>query len=87
MNFFAETILCQCPNAVEGYTLYSSMEPCEYRLSGKKPCVDRIIEAKIGKVVLAAREPTLFVKNCRGVEKLKCAGIEVSSNVDKTVSI
>ncbi len=45
-----------------GATLYSSLEPCGERLSGKKPCSLRIIKAGIKKVVFALREPQIFVK-------------------------
>jgi len=37
--------------------LYSTLEPCSIRASGKTPCVARIIDAKIPTVVFGAREP------------------------------
>eukprot|EP01138_Halocafeteria_seosinensis_P012868 gb/GECG01013145.1/.p1 GENE.gb/GECG01013145.1/~~gb/GECG01013145.1/.p1 ORF type:complete len:193 (+),score=25.61 gb/GECG01013145.1/:1-579(+) len=70
-------IMRELLHAVENAILYSSMEPCSHRLSGKKPCTERIIEARIRKVVLALREPQTFVENCQGVEQLRSAGIEV----------
>ena len=57
-------------------TLYSSLEPCGERLSGKKTCVELIITAGIKRVVYAEDEPNYFV-NPSGQEKLISAGIAV----------
>lgn len=51
-------------------TLYTTMEPCSLRLSGKTPCSSIIIKKKISKVVFAAKEPKIFV-NCKGIKILK----------------
>ena len=58
--------------------MYCTMEPCSERLSGKKSCTDRILEANrvIGRVVMGVREPDTFVR-CVGVEKLQESGIIV----------
>merc|ERR1711908_264089 len=50
----------------EGCTLYSSMEPCSVRKSGKMPCTEHILSSKVGRVVFGAREPDVFVQ-CDGV--------------------
>ncbi|RCH90311.1 DRAP deaminase [Rhizopus azygosporus] len=60
-----------------GATMYTTMEPCSKRLSGNRPCVDRIIEAKIKRVVMGVREPPDLV-NCEGVALLERHGIEVA---------
>ncbi|KAI8646839.1 hypothetical protein BD408DRAFT_449447 [Parasitella parasitica] len=52
------------------------MEPCSRRLSGNRPCTSRIIEAKIKRVVIGAREPPNLV-NCEGISLLEKEGIEV----------
>ncbi|WP_092658046.1 dihydrofolate reductase family protein [Actinopolymorpha singaporensis] len=57
-------------------TMYSSLEPCSARASHPVPCADLIIRAGIRRVVLAWREPPLFV-DCHGVERLRDAGVEV----------
>lgn len=57
-------------------TLYTSLEPCSARASKPCPCADLIVEAGVGRVVVAWREPDLFV-DCRGVERLRDAGVEV----------
>ena len=59
-----------------GCDMYTTMEPCSKRLSGKAPCVKHVIEAKVGRVFVGVREPDHFVK-CEGVHKLVAAGIEV----------
>ncbi len=59
-----------------GGTLYSSLEPCGRRLSGRKSCADKIIEAGITRVVFAMREPPVFVE-ATGLTKLRGARIHV----------
>lgn len=63
-------------------TIYSTMEPCGLRLSGKKCCAERIIEAKISKVIYAINEPPALVQNCTGIEKLVTHGITVEQVKD-----
>lgn len=57
-------------------TMYSSLEPCSVRLSGKQSCSSRIIASGIRRVVFAMREPSTFVY-CEGTEQLEESGIEV----------
>jgi pyrimidine deaminase RibD-like protein len=61
---------------VQGGTLYSSLEPCASRLSGKCPCVDHLTTAGIARVVFALKEPPLFVAG-GGATVLAQRGIEV----------
>ncbi|NUS42629.1 MAG: dCMP deaminase [Mycobacteriaceae bacterium] len=59
-------------------TLYSTLEPCSRRATaGRAPCADRIVRAGIPRVVIAWREPALFVADCVGVESLREHGVEV----------
>jgi pyrimidine deaminase RibD-like protein len=69
-----------------GLDMYATMEPCSERLSGNKPCTDRILEAGqlIGRVILGVREPDKFVR-CVGVEKLQENGIIVMRNDDEAL--
>jgi diaminohydroxyphosphoribosylaminopyrimidine deaminase/5-amino-6-(5-phosphoribosylamino)uracil reductase len=60
-----------------GATLYSTLEPCSFRASRPTPCAQLTIASGIPRVVLAWREPSLFVADCQGVELLTTAGIEV----------
>lgn len=71
-----EAALSKIKNDLSGVTLYSSMEPCSERLSGRKSCCELLITAGVKRVVFAAREPQTFVE-CRGREMLKLAGLEV----------
>lgn len=68
-------------HSMSGATIYSSLEPCSVRLSGKRSCSDRIIESGIQRVVFGAREPDDFVK-CEGVSRLKDTGVTVVELAD-----
>lgn len=63
-------------------TLYSTLEPCSERRSHPVPCARLIIAAGIPRVVIAWREPDLFVADCQGVELLTAAGTEVAELPD-----
>ncbi|WP_306358874.1 MULTISPECIES: deaminase [unclassified Nocardia] len=59
-------------------TIYSTLEPCSERATKtRQPCTDRILRAGIPTVVIAWREPSLFVADCVGVEKLQQEGVTV----------
>ncbi|GGL27715.1 deaminase [Nocardia jinanensis] len=59
-------------------TLYSTLEPCSERATKTRPpCTDRVLGAGIPVVVIAWREPSTFVENCVGVEKLRERGVRV----------
>jgi diaminohydroxyphosphoribosylaminopyrimidine deaminase/5-amino-6-(5-phosphoribosylamino)uracil reductase len=60
-----------------GATLYSSLEPCTRRASRPRTCTELIIEAGIRRVVIAWREPDVFVRDARGSEALGAAGVTV----------
>jgi diaminohydroxyphosphoribosylaminopyrimidine deaminase / 5-amino-6-(5-phosphoribosylamino)uracil reductase len=60
-----------------GATLYSSLEPCAQRASGARACTDLIIAAGIRRVVIAWREPPIFVPRPGGVAALEAAGVAV----------
>jgi diaminohydroxyphosphoribosylaminopyrimidine deaminase / 5-amino-6-(5-phosphoribosylamino)uracil reductase len=59
-----------------GATLYSSLEPCAARASRPTPCADLIIASGIGRVVIAWREPPIFVPG-GGAVRLRKAGLAV----------
>jgi diaminohydroxyphosphoribosylaminopyrimidine deaminase / 5-amino-6-(5-phosphoribosylamino)uracil reductase len=59
-----------------GATLYSTLEPCSERKSRPASCAQHILAAGIGRVVIAWREPALFVDG-RGADVLQEAGVEV----------
>ena len=61
-----------------GATIYSTLEPCSQRKSRPCSCTQLIIASGIGRVVIAWREPSLFVADCQGVELLAQAGLGVT---------
>jgi diaminohydroxyphosphoribosylaminopyrimidine deaminase / 5-amino-6-(5-phosphoribosylamino)uracil reductase len=58
-------------------TIYSTLEPCSQRKSRPRTCTQLILEAGIPRVVMAWREPSLFVADCQGYELLANAGVAV----------
>ena len=60
-----------------GATLYSSLEPCAARASRPMPCADLIIASGIARVVIAWREPPIFVPG-GGAVRLRRAGLKIS---------
>lgn len=67
----------------EGATIYTTMEPCGLRLSGKKCCADLIIQALISTVVQGMKEPDHFVGDSKGAISLEAHGIKVVRVVGK----
>ena len=63
------------PNTV----LYTTMEPCNERLSGNTTCATRIIglNGAIKTVYVGIREPSTFIENNDGQERLESAGVKV----------
>lgn len=67
----------------EDTVLYTTMEPCNVRLSGNMVCVDRILRTRgnsrkgLQKVYLGVKEPEKFVGENQGRQKLEDAGVEV----------
>ncbi|MFQ5864445.1 MAG: bifunctional diaminohydroxyphosphoribosylaminopyrimidine deaminase/5-amino-6-(5-phosphoribosylamino)uracil reductase RibD [bacterium] len=71
--------LNQGGDRVEGSTLYVNLEPCSH--SGKQPpCVDRILESGIKRVVIGTQDPNPLV-NGKGIELLRNSGIDVRVGV------
>ncbi len=59
----------------EGADLYVTLEPCSH-FGKTPPCTDIIIEKKIKRVIIGAKDPNPLVAG-KGIEKLKQAGIEI----------
>lgn len=67
--------------SLRGATLYLNLEPCCHW--GKTPpCVDKIIESGIKRVVIATSDPNPEVRG-RSIKKLRKSGIEVKVGVMK----
>jgi pyrimidine deaminase RibD-like protein len=61
-----------------GATIYSTLEPCSGRKSRSRTCTELIIAAGLRRVVIAWREPALFVADAQGCELLCRAGLSVT---------
>ncbi len=59
--------------------LYVNLEPCNHY--GKTPpCVDRVIESGVSRVIISNQDPNSMVKGA-GLKKLQEAGISIETNV------
>jgi 5-amino-6-(5-phosphoribosylamino)uracil reductase len=61
-----------------GGTIYSTLEPCSQRKSRPRTCTELIIASGLRRVVIAWREPALFVADGQGYELLSRAGLTVT---------
>lgn len=66
---------------VHGATMYVNLEPCSH-FGNVPPCVNRIIESGIKKVVIAMEDPNPIVSG-KGIQILKENGLEVKVGVLK----
>ncbi len=69
----------QEPSALKEATLYVTLEPCSH-FGKTPPCSDLIIEKQIPEVVIGLKDPFDKVAG-RGIQKLKDAGIKVSTGI------
>ncbi|KAJ3286915.1 hypothetical protein HK104_008837 [Borealophlyctis nickersoniae] len=60
-----------------GATMYTTMEPCGERLSGKTPCAQLLLDAGIARVVMGIEEPRKFITDCSGAALLRGKGVRV----------
>lgn len=71
--------LAEASDRARGATLYCTLEPCCHQ-GRTGPCVVRIVDAGIGRVVVAIEDPNPLVSG-RGVEFLQAHGVEVEVGV------
>ena len=65
--------------AARGATLYVTLEPCAH-WGRTPPCTDAILEARIARCVVGARDPDPRVDG-RGLRRLRAAGLRVESGL------
>ena len=71
--------LREAGNRAKGAVLYVTLEPCCH--TGKTPpCVDAVLQARLGRVVAAMRDPNPRVDG-GGLSRLQSAGVEVTVGV------
>lgn len=68
--------LAACRESPAGATAYVTLEPCCHINKKTPPCVPKLIEAKLCRVVIGTLDPNPLVSG-RGVEQLRAAGIQV----------
>lgn len=77
----AEPLALQsCTTSPNGATAYVNLEPCCHLAKQTPPCVPRLIEAGIARVVVGCADPNPAV-NGQGLEQLRAAGITVEDGV------
>lgn len=67
--------LAQANGAARGAIVYLTLEPCSHH-GRTPPCVDALLEAHVGRVVVAMEDPNPLVSG-RGLARLREAGVDV----------
>jgi diaminohydroxyphosphoribosylaminopyrimidine deaminase/5-amino-6-(5-phosphoribosylamino)uracil reductase len=79
----AEEIALVAGERARGAIAFVTVEPCAKRSTGAMSCADRLIEAGVARVVIAARDPHPFAAGV-GIERLRAAGVAVTIGLMET---
>ena len=71
-----EIALAQAGAAAAGATVYVTLEPCGERSSGAPSCSQRLVAAKVARVVVACEDPSPYAA-ASGLGRLRAAGVDV----------
>ena len=63
----------------EGAVAYVTLEPCRQRSKGGASCSEKLVEAGIGRVVVAIEDP--HPNGSGGIDRLRAAGVDVTVGV------
>jgi diaminohydroxyphosphoribosylaminopyrimidine deaminase/5-amino-6-(5-phosphoribosylamino)uracil reductase len=75
-----EQALSAAGEKAQGATAYVTLEPCGARSSGAPSCAQRLIQAKVARVVVACLDTSPFASG-QGSEQLRAAGIAVDAGI------
>ncbi len=75
-----ELALQQAGSAAHGAHVYLTLEPCAKRSTGAAACADRLIEAGVAYVIIAARDPHPYAAGV-GLERLRASGVVVEAGL------
>jgi pyrimidine deaminase RibD-like protein len=75
-----EIALDAAGDAAEGATAYVTLEPCGKRSSGGCSCSERLVKARVARVVYACPDPSPYASHI-GPERIEAAGIPLDAGV------
>lgn len=63
-----------------GATVYVTLEPCAQRSGGGPSCSERLVAARVSRVLVACEDPSTFAGG-HGAERLRAAGVELQTGI------